>query len=110
MRKEYNKLVRDRIPEIIRKNGLDCHVVTMTEAEYRQALRQKLIEEAQEAAEATEADLITELADLYEVIDTLMFAYGISQELVLATQEKRRNERGSFQKKIQLLWTESEES
>ena len=50
MKKEYHKLVRDRIPEIIRKSGNECEFVILSEAEYRQALRQKLIEEAGEAA------------------------------------------------------------
>ncbi len=47
MRQKYNKLVRDRIPEIIRKSGLECQTVTLSEIEYRQALRQKLIEKVQ---------------------------------------------------------------
>lgn len=106
MRKEYKKLVRDRIPEIIRQNGLQCEVLTLTEAEYRQALRQKLMEEAQEAAAASEANLVTELADLYEVMDTLMKTYKIDRELVIAEQERRRSDRGGFEKRIQLLWTE----
>jgi predicted house-cleaning noncanonical NTP pyrophosphatase (MazG superfamily) len=106
MRKEYNKLVRDRIPEIIRQNGLKSQVATLTESAYRQALRQKLIEEAQEAAEASEQSLITELADLYEVIDTLMKAYKIDRKLVIAEQLRRRSDRGGFEKRILLLWTE----
>ena len=105
MRKEYNKLVRDRIPEIIQQNGLEYQVVTLTRAEYCQALKQKLIEEAQEAAEAKE-ELITELADLYEVIDALLETYGINRELVLAEQLRRRSDRGGFEQRIKLLWTE----
>jgi len=70
--KEYHKLVRDRIPEIIRKSGNECEVVILSDAEYCQALRQKLMEEAGEAAEANGEDLVAELADLYEVIDALM--------------------------------------
>lgn len=106
MKKEYHKLVRDRIPEIIRKNGLECEVAPLSEGEYRQALRQKLIEEAQEAAEATEENLITELADLYEVIEAVMATYGISRESVITEQIKRRSERGGFEEKIMLLWTQ----
>lgn len=105
MRKEYNKLVRDRIPEIIQENGLEYQVVTLTKEEYCQALKQKLIEEAQEAAEAND-ELIAELADLYEVIDALLENYGITRELVLAEQQRRRRERGSFEQRIKLLWTE----
>lgn len=106
MRKKYNKLVRDRIPEIILSNGINCEVVTLSETEYRQAIRQKLMEEAQEAAEANEESLISELADLYEVMDAVMAAYEIKRELVIAEQLRRRNERGGFEKKLQLLWTE----
>ena len=64
MRKQYHKLVRDRIPEIIRESGNECEVIILSETEYRQALRQKLIEEAAEVAEANEEGLIAELADL----------------------------------------------
>ena len=106
MRKQYNKLVRDRIPEIIRRDNLECEVVTLKEEEYRQALRKKLIEEAQEAAEASEQKLVAEIADLYEVIDTLIATYGIERELVIAEQQRRREERGSFGKRLQLLWVE----
>jgi len=106
MRKEYNKLVRDCIPAILNKNGLNYEIITLNESEYRQALRQKLIEEAQETAEANQQDLITELADLYEVIDAVMMTYGIPRESVILEQMKRREERGSFEGKIMLLWTE----
>ena len=106
MRKDYNKLVRDSITEIIQQNGLTCGITTLTETEYQQALRQKLIEEAQEAAAANEQNLVTELADLYEVIDAIMVKYGINKELIIAEQLRRRSERGGFEKRIQLLWTE----
>src|SRR5260370_33253826 len=72
MYKEYRKLVRDGIPEIIRRKGEQCEVAVMAEEEYRQALREKLVEEATEAAQAaTLQALITELADVQEVLDTL---------------------------------------
>jgi predicted house-cleaning noncanonical NTP pyrophosphatase (MazG superfamily) len=79
----------------------------MSETEYRQALRQKLIEEAQEAAEAVDNDLVTELADLWEVVDATMSAYGIQRNQVLACQMQRRIERGTFGRKLRLLWTEA---
>jgi predicted house-cleaning noncanonical NTP pyrophosphatase (MazG superfamily) len=83
MRKKYNKLVRDFIPEIIRQSGNQCEVAIMSEAEFSQALREKLLEEAQEAAGASPQDLVSELADLQEVIDALLAVYGISPEEVL---------------------------
>ncbi len=103
----YNKLVRDAIPEIIRQHGDTCQTEAMTEAEFQLALRQKLVEEAQEAVQATtEGDLITELADLYEVVDTLLQTNSITTDLVRTEQERRREERGGFAQRIKLLWTE----
>lgn len=106
MRKEYHKLVRDKIPEIIQQSGLKCETLTFSELEYRQALRQKVVEEAQEVAVADEQNLITELADIYEVMDTIIETYRINRELIIAEQMRRRKERGGFQKRVKLLWTE----
>lgn len=106
MRKEYHKLVRDKIPEIIQQSGLKCETLTLSESEYRQALREKVVEEAQEVAAADEQNLITELADIYEVIDAIIENYGINRELIIAEQIRRRQERGGFQKRVKLLWTE----
>ena len=105
MRKQYHKLVRDRIPEIIRKSGSECDFVILSDREYRQALRQKLIEEAAEAAAADGEDLVAELADLSEVMDALMLSYGVSGDELLAEKIKRREARGSFTQKIMLLRT-----
>ena len=92
-RVEYNKLVRDAIPEIIRSKGERCEVIVMSEAEYRQALRTKLMEEAREVAEASEESLVTELADLQEVMQALMKQYNLSPETVHAEQARRRKQR-----------------
>ena len=105
MGKEYHKLVRDRIPEIIRQSGIECETAVLSDREYRQALRQKLIEEAAEVAEANEEGLVAELADLSEVMDALMLSYGISGDRLLAEKIKRRETRGSFAQKIMLLRT-----
>ncbi len=108
MRIEYQKLVRDFIPEIIRRSGSSCEVLTMTEEEYRQALRQKLVEEASEAAAADPDYLAVELADLYEVMDALMASYGLAAEAVRTEQERRRAARGGFAQRLRLLWTETD--
>jgi predicted house-cleaning noncanonical NTP pyrophosphatase (MazG superfamily) len=106
---EYNKLVRDRIPEIIAQTGYTYEIAIMSEQEYQQALREKLVEEALEATTACDTQhLITELADLYEVIDTLMADYNIAPEMIRAEQERRRQERGGFSQRIRLLSTASQ--
>ncbi|MGL5083946.1 MAG: nucleoside triphosphate pyrophosphohydrolase [Microcoleaceae cyanobacterium] len=107
MRQEYNKLVRDHIPDLIRKAGHECNTVTLSEAEYRQALRNKLLEEAHEAVIAAEPQLATELADLLDVVDALLESYGISLEIVLLERDQKRAEKGSFAQRIKLLWTEA---
>ena len=109
MRQEYNKLVRDRIPEILHKSGIECQTVTLSEIEYQQALRNKLIEEAQEAATANKADLVIEIADLLEVVDALLRSYKISYQKVRLEQDKKRAIKGDFDNKIMLLWTEDKE-
>ena len=106
MKTTYNKLIRDRIPELIRAAGKQAHLEVMTESQYRQALLEKLVEEAQEAAQAADADRVTELADLYEVIDAILAAWNISHEEVLETQRERRQQRGAFERRLKLLWTE----
>ena len=99
---EYNKLVRDRIPEIIEAEGKTYEIEVMGQEAYRVALRTKLIEEASEAAE-TDADLVKEIADLYEVIDTLISEFDLNKEAILQKQLERRENRGSFTKRIKLL-------
>jgi predicted house-cleaning noncanonical NTP pyrophosphatase (MazG superfamily) len=107
MKKVYNKLVRDRIPEIIEAAGKQCAVEALSEKKYQQALRQKLIEEAHEAAEADNQELTKELADLLEVIDALMEVHQINPATVRAEQEHRRAERGGFEQRIFLLWSQT---
>lgn len=106
LRKEYNKLIRDRIPEILEDQDVQFAVEEMPQAEYCQALRQKLIEEAHEAAAASEHELINELADIWEVIDAIMNAYKINRNQVLACQMQKQIERGVFTRKLRLLWTQ----
>lgn len=107
MQTAFHKLIRDRIPEIIRADGYTCDIETMDEAEYQQALRQKLVEESCEVATASEQDLLSELADLHEVIEALMGSYNISSSTVKAVQEQRRTERGGFQQRLRLLYMTS---
>ena len=105
-RETYNKLVRDRVPEIIAAEKREYATEIMEDAEYRQALLAKLVEEAQEAAEAETDQLVRELADLYEVIDALLLAFDVDRDAIRAIQQKRRDERGGFDQRIKLLWTD----
>jgi predicted house-cleaning noncanonical NTP pyrophosphatase (MazG superfamily) len=106
-RRDFNKLVRDRIPEIIEASGSRCSVDVLREdEEFRRALRAKLVEEATEAASSSDGDLATELADPQEVIDALIAASGLTVRAVRSLQRQRRAERGGFSGRLRLLWTE----
>lgn len=102
----YNKLIRDRIPEIIKLGGKQAQIEVMSEAEYRNALLEKLVEEAQEATKASDVELVTEIADLYEVIDAVLVAWEVPREDMLQIQKERRMQCGGFERRLKLLWTE----
>ena len=107
MRTTYDKLIRDRLPEIIQATDRHFEVEVMDEEAYRQALRAKVLEEAEEVAAAGDDELAKEIADLLEVLDALCAAYGLEPEGVRSLQARRRAERGGFTGRLRLLWTES---
>ncbi len=96
----YRKLVRDRIPEIIQSEGRRPVTRVLDEASYRQALLAKLVEEAQEASQATGADLLGELADVLEVLRALIVATATSWPQLLALADEKRSQRGGFTRRI----------
>lgn len=69
MKKEFNKLVRDKIPEIIEENDEYSLTRTLNDKEYEKALYDKLLEEANEVINANKKEETEEeLADLLEVV------------------------------------------
>ncbi|MFZ1654684.1 MAG: nucleoside triphosphate pyrophosphohydrolase [Candidatus Moraniibacteriota bacterium] len=109
MRKEYKKLVRDRIPDIIREKGSVPETRILRETEYLQELKKKFQEELDEylAADTSEARL-EEMADIFEVITALNATEGRSVEQVIETQKKKREDRGAFEERIFLESVEEE--
>lgn len=95
----YNKLVRDKIPEIIEKDGKTCKTEILSDDEYLKMIDAKLDEEL---AEYHMDQNIEELADLMEVIYAAAAARGYSIEELEAVREKKVQKRGSFGKKILL--------
>lgn len=106
MQQIHNKLVRDRIPEIIASSGNSCETEILSDADYLTALWQKLIEEAEEVVNASPSELLLELADLMEVVDAILAVKHIERDAVIAMQQQRRRERGGFSGKIKLISTE----
>lgn len=101
MKKIYRKLVRDLIPDIIRKDGSQPELRILGEAEYVTELKKKFQEELDEylAAETPEKRS-EEMADIFEVITALNEAEGRSLESVIEVQKKKREKRGGFKDKI----------
>lgn len=97
--KKYNKLVRDRIPEIIKKKGQIPVTRILDENEYVEGLIDKLCEEVDEFDEDRNAE---ELADIIEVLMALASALGISQQDLKKVRSKKAVARGSFKKRILL--------
>ena len=97
--KVYNKLVRDKIPEIIESNGKTCTVETLTDEKYIAMLDAKLTEELEEYQENKSLE---ELADLLEVLGAVVKARGYTWEELTKVRKKKLEERGGFEKKILL--------
>lgn len=100
MIKVYNKLVRDKIPEIIEASGKKAEIRIAGDAEYKDLLGKKLLEEVNEYLESNDPE---ELADIIEVVRALGKNYGITLEEILEMAEKKRRKRGGFDDKIVLL-------
>lgn len=103
---EFNKLVRDRIPELIQSRGENVELVQLEGEALIEALRCKLIEESFEVFDARTTTQITEeLADLSEVMDALASRLGISREAIDATRKKKAEGRGAFDLALMLTRT-----
>lgn len=103
MTKVYNKLVRDRIPEIIKASGAMCRIEILSDEEYLKMIDAKLDEEL---AEYHKDQNLEELADLLEVIYAATVARGYTLDDLEFTRAEKAEKRGSFEKRIFLLEVE----
>ena len=99
----YNKLVRDRIPEIIERDGIKCEYHVAENGEFERMLHSKLLEEANEFIQKPSAE---ELADILEVVDALRKHHNIELGEIKHQKVMKRTNRGAFNKKYILEVTE----
>ncbi|MFP5111632.1 nucleoside triphosphate pyrophosphohydrolase [Bacillaceae bacterium C204] len=105
----HNKLVRDRIPEIIESTGKQYSTKVLNHEEYIKELKSKSREELDEYINAeNDKDAIEELADILEIIHALAECHGASIETVEAVRQKKAEKRGGFKEKIYLIEVEDE--
>lgn len=97
---EYNKLIRDRIPEIIEESGKKAVVNRIKGEELLRALNDKLKEELEEYIQSGS---IEELADLVEVIYAILNFQGISVSEFNEMRENKNKYRGSFREGLLLV-------
>lgn len=97
--KQYNKLVRDLIPQVIEKSGkkFDTHIAKTEE--YKELLEAKLLEEVNEYLEDNNLE---ELADVLEVLVGLAGYLGHTEEELFEKRKKKKEERGGFDERVVL--------
>ena len=96
---EYNKLIRDEIPEIIEKSGRKCETEVLSEEAYEHYLELKLKEEVNEFLESKDVE---ELADLEEVLRAILDLKGISYEDFDKIRKDKAEKRGAFRNRLLL--------
>lgn len=105
----HNKLVRDRIPEVIESTGKKFSTRTLDNQEYIKELKNKSKEELAEYLNAVnDKDAIEELADLLEIIHSLAECHDSTFEEVEVVRQKKAEKRGGFKEKIFLIEVEDE--
>lgn len=98
--KKYDKLVRDKIPDIIEEDGKDYEIEKLDDEEYEGYLKDKLLEETREYVES---EKIEELADVLEVIQSILDHEGMELEELENIRRRKAEKRGRFEQKIKLL-------
>ncbi len=101
----YNKLVRDKIVENIKNSGRNPSYRIIDNEEYLKELNKKLLEEAHEFVEENS---IEELADVFEVIESIIKIKNINIEEVRKYQQIKKEKNGGFDKKIYLINVEQD--
>lgn len=94
---KYNKLVRDKIPEIIKHNGDTPEVRMASDEEYFAKLKEKLVEEALEFQKDGNPE---ELADVQEIIYAICEAQKMDMSVLEMIRKEKLEKRGGFTKRI----------
>ena len=99
---QYNKAIRDKIPEIIRASGKDCDVKTLSDEAFLIEMEKKLLEEVHEYGESGS---IMELADVLEVVYSIASLRRVDKEELESLRVNKLKERGGFKENLFLVQT-----
>jgi len=103
MKIEYNKLVRDKIPEIIKATGKSCKIRILKQNEYTEMLKKKLEEECNEYLESGETE---EIADILEVLRALAVNSKATWDEIEVMRQEKVEKRGDFTSRVLLKWVD----
>ncbi|KKU48686.1 hypothetical protein A3H10_00940 [Candidatus Uhrbacteria bacterium RIFCSPLOWO2_12_FULL_46_10] len=96
---KYNKLIRDKIPQIIKQHKAVPKISQLSQRAFVQELKKKLIEESSELKKAkSKKEFLNELADVLEVLRTLARVKKLSWRAVETKRKFKNKERGGFSK------------
>ena len=102
----YNKLIRDKIPEKIRKNGAEFKIRPLSAREFEKELLKKVGEEASGLlASKTKTELVLELADIVAVLNEIKKLKHISEKEMAEAMRVNFAKKGGFKKKLFLAWS-----
>jgi len=89
-----SKLVRDNVPDVIRASGREIEVTHVSGDMLKQALKDKLVEEALELKDTDNVE--EELADVLEVVDAIVESYGIDYSKLETLKNEKHDRLGGF--------------
>ena len=104
--KKYNKVVRDKIPEIIAESGKKSNIKQLDDTSFLAELEKKLIEEVNEYSESKDVE---ELADLLEVIYRISELRGVNSDELDEIRRNKAEKRGKFDSNLFLIDAEKNE-
>ncbi len=106
MIKKYNKLIRDKILEIIRAAGERPYWRILNGKEYLREIKKKILEEAEELIGAKDKKgIIDEIVDIQELTDVLISETGLTKSEIQKEQKIKNKKRGGFKKRLFLIKT-----
>lgn len=107
MIKRYNKLIRDRILEVIKGAGERPHWRILNKKEYFEEVKKKVVEEAKELTKVkNKKEILNEVVDIQELLDVLISKLGLTKSQIKKQQKIKNKKRGGFKKRLFLIKTE----
>jgi len=106
-RKIHNKLIRDNIPEIIKKDKAIPKTFILNDKQFALALKKKLVEEAKKLLKAkTQEEILDELSDVLQLVESIAQNNQMTIKKIEKQKEVKKIKKGGFEKRIFLKWVD----